>query len=137
MLRELTKHYPESVPRMTSKVPMLRRIVLPLVGLVALTTPLLAQNEALTVKRHSRGGKNRPPELAFLYGDLDGKAVVLQCTLSHADCKELPQGQYNVERLIDGEGSYRNCPNIDVYRLGADSSKEVPLGEYCLRHEEN
>ncbi len=136
MLRELTKHYPESVRRQgASEVLLLRRIVL-LLGLVATATSLLAQNETLTVKSHSRGGKNPPNGLAFLYGDLDGRAVVLQCLLSHADCKELSRGQYSLERLLDGEGSYKNC-SVDVYRLGANSSKEEPLGEYCLRHEQN
>ena len=114
---------------------MLRRIVL-LLGLVAVSTLLFAQNETLTITGHARGGKNPPNGLAFLYGDLEGRSVVLQCALSHADCKELPRGQYSLERLIDGEGSYKNC-SVDVYRLGADSSKELPLGEYCLRHEQN
>ena len=57
--------------------------------------------------------------------------------LSHADCKELPRGEYDIERLLEGEGSYPNCPNVDLYRVGADSFKEEPLGEYCVLREKN
>ena len=112
----------------------LRRIVI-LLGLVVIATPLFAQSETITIKRHTRGGKNPPGSLAFLYGDLDGQAVVLRCVLSHADCKELPQGDYSLERLLAGEGSYKNCSNVDVYRLGSGSAQEEPLGEYCLLDE--
>jgi hypothetical protein len=136
MLRELTKHYPESMRRQGLERLMLRKILL-LLGLLAVATLLFAQNETLTIKGHSKGGKNPPGGLASLYGDLEGRSVVLECALSHTDCKELPRGHYSLERLIDGEGSYKNCPNVDVYRLGANSSKEEPLGEYCLRHEQN
>ncbi|HTV65013.1 MAG TPA: hypothetical protein VMD98_05375 [Bryocella sp.] len=107
-----------------------------LFGLMAMATPLFAQSETITIKRHARGGKNPPDSLAFLYGDLDGQPVVLQCVLSHADCKELPRGDYSLERLLQGEGSYRNCSNVDVYRLGSGSAQEEPLGEYCLLHEQ-
>ncbi|HZP24331.1 MAG TPA: hypothetical protein VFB04_12840 [Terriglobales bacterium] len=103
-----------------------------LLGVLALPLPFFAQSETITIKRHSRGGKNSPGELALLYGELDGHSAVLQCVLSHSDCHELPAGEYNIERLLEGEGSYKDCPNVDIYRLGADSFKEEPLGEYCL-----
>ena len=103
-----------------------------LLGVLFLSGPLFAQSDTIAIKRHSRASKNAPVELALLYGELDGHAVVLQCVLSHSDCKELPQGAYNIERLLEGEGSYPNCPNVDIYRLGADSFQEEPLGEYCL-----
>jgi len=96
---------------------------------------LFAQHETITVKSRSRSGTSAAGDRALLHADLDGQAVVLECVLSHDDCKELPRGEYEIDRLLDGEGSYRNCPNVDIYRMGADRSKEEPLGEYCLRDE--
>jgi hypothetical protein len=129
MTGELTKPYAECALEM-AMILRFRGIAL-LLGAVSIAASLSAQNETITIKRHARGGKNPPGKLALLYGDLDGYSVVLQCELSHADCKELPPGEYNIERLLDGEGSYKNC-SVDIYRLGADSFKEEPLGEYCL-----
>ncbi len=106
-----------------------------LLGFLAIPALLCAQHETITIKGRSRGGKSSPGDRALLYGDLDGHSVVLQCVLAHDDCKELPRGQYEIDRLIDGEGSYKDCPNVDIYRVGADRSKEEPLGEYCLRGE--
>lgn len=111
---------------------IVRRKIVVLMGAVAMTSLLCAQSDTITIKRHSRGGKNPPGGLAFLYGELDGQAVILRCVLSHSDCKELPRGDYNIERLLEGEGSYKNCSNVDIFRPGADSFKEEPLGEYCL-----
>ncbi len=115
---------------------MFRNFVL-LVGVLATATALSAQNETITIKRHTRSGKNASRTVALLYGDLDGRPAVLRCVLSHADCKELPPGEYDIERLLDGEGSYDGCPNVDIYHLGADSSQEEPLGEYCLLEPKN
>ena len=105
-----------------------------MVAVLAMSSPLYGQHETITIKSHSRSGKAGSADRAYLYlyADLDGRAVVLQCVLSHDDCKELARGEYNIERLLEGEGSYPNCPNVDLYRLGADSFKEEPLGEYCL-----
>ena len=122
--------------RQAKEVLTLSRIIV-LLAFVAMSASLSAQSETITIKRHARSGKNPPGEFAVLYGELDGNAVVLQCVLSHADCKELPTGQYNIERLLEGEGSYKNCPNVDLYRPGADSFQEEPLGEYCLLHEKS
>lgn len=115
---------------------MLRKLVL-LIGVLAVATPVFAQNETITVKRHARNSKKASGAVAFLYGELDGQPAVLRCVLSHADCKELAPGQYDIERLLDGEGSYEGCLNVDIYRLGADSSQEQPLGEYCLLEPKN
>ncbi len=115
---------------------MLRNFVL-LVGVLAIATALSAQHETITIKRHARSSKSAPHPVALLHGELDGQPALLQCVLSHADCKELAAGQYNIERLLDGEGSYEGCPNVDIYRLGADSSQEEPLGEYCLLEPKN
>ena len=119
---------------------VLRRNVILLLGFVVMPALLCAQHEMITIKGHSRGGatggKSSAGDRAFLYGDLDGRPVVLQCVLSHADCRELPRGQYEIDRLIVGEeGAYKGCPNVDIYRVGAERSKEEPLGEYCLRGE--
>ena len=113
---------------------MLRQLIV-LFGLLAITQSVSAQNETIMIKSHSRSGKNPGGDVVLLHGELDGNRVMLQCVLSHSDCKELPRGQYNIERLLEDEGSYPNCPNVDIYRLGADSSTEEPLGEYCL-HEQ-
>lgn len=115
---------------------MLRKSNIVLLAILAMSISLSAQTESITIKSHTRGGKSTPPDLAFLRGEMEGKAVLLQCVLSHSDCKELPRGEYNIERLLEGEGSYPNCPNVDIYRLGADSFKEEPLGEYCLVREQ-
>jgi len=118
--------------RRAAEVLMLSRNIVILLGLLAIPALLFAQNETITIKGHSRSGKTPPGERALLYGELDGEPVVLRCVLSHADCKELPRGQYDIERLLDGEGSYKDCPNVDIYRLGEDAFTEEPLGEYCL-----
>lgn len=110
---------------------MLRNLLL-LLSTLVIARALFAQNETITIKRHARSGKSTSAAVALLYGELDGQPVVLRCALSHPDCKELAQGQYDIERLLEGEGSYNGCPNVDIYRLGADSSTEEPLGEYCL-----
>ncbi len=110
---------------------MLRAMTV-LLGLMAISTSVFAQSETITIKGHSRRGKS-PGEIALLSGELeDGDSVVLRCVLSHTDCRELAKGQYNIERLLDGEGSYPNCSNVDIYRLGKNSFQEEPLGEYCL-----
>jgi hypothetical protein len=116
---------------------ILRRTTATLLGVLAISTTLWAQHETITIKSHSRGGKSQPPDRAFVYGEIEGKPITLVCVLSHADCKELPRGEYDIERLLEGEGSYPNCPNVDLYRVGADSFKEEPLGEYCVLREKN
>ena len=118
-------------------VSMICRTIIAMLGLLAMPALLLAQNETITIKSHSRGGSNQPSQWAFLSGELDGQHVVLQCLLSHDDCKELARGQYEIERLLEDEGSYPNCPNVDLFRLGADRWKEEPLGEYCMRNGRN
>jgi hypothetical protein len=90
------------------------------------------ENEKITIERRSRGGKSLLGDRAFLYSKIDGEPYVLECVLSHSDCVELPPNQYEIARLVTGEGSYKNCPNVDVYRIGANRLKEKPLGEYCL-----
>ena|SRR5271165_1158665 len=114
---------------------MLRSKIVVLLGFLTIPALLYSQHETITIKSHSRGGKNTAPERAFLYGELNGQPAVLQCLLSHSDCKELPRGQYEIERLIEDEASYKGCANVDLYRIGADRSREEPLGEHCLLHE--
>ncbi len=124
------------MPNRAAEVTVLRRKIILLLGFLAIPALLCAQHEMITIKGHSRGSKSSGGDRAFLYGELEGHSVVLQCVLAHADCKELPRGQYEIDRLIVGEeGAYKGCPNVDIYRVGADRSKEEPLGEYCLRGE--
>jgi hypothetical protein len=113
---------------------MLRKTLI----LVLAISPLLsAQNERITITgQSSYGGKksvlNAYALLCAKLGDDD--QVLLTCELSHEDCIQLALGQYEIARLIPGEGSYKDCSNIDIYRIGANRLKEKPLGEYCLEH---
>jgi hypothetical protein len=103
--------------------------LLALLGVVPL---LAAQNETITIESRSRGGSYPLGDRAFLHSKIDGEPYDLECVLSHADCVWLSPGQYEIARLILDEGSYKNCSNVDIYRLGANRLKEKPLGEYCL-----
>ncbi len=113
---------------------MLRKTLI----LVLAISPLLsAQNERITITHQSSyGGKksvlNAYALLSAKLGDDD--QVLLTCELSHEDCIQLALGQYEIARLIPGEGSYKDCHNVDIYRIGANRLKEKPLGEYCLGH---
>jgi len=115
---------------------MLRSKIVVLLGVLTIPGLLSAQHETITIKGHSKSSKNAVPARVFLAAELDGQRVALQCVLSHDDCKELPAGEYEIDRLLAGEGSYKGCLNVDLYRVGADRSKEEPLGEYCLLHED-
>jgi hypothetical protein len=106
-----------------------RNKILVLLGLIAVG-PLLSASEKITIKSSSRQGKHR--EVVFLEADLAGRSVDLDCLESHADCKEISPGNYELARLIAGEGPYNDCQNVDIYRIGADRLKEKPLGRYCL-----
>ncbi|MFZ0794813.1 MAG: hypothetical protein WAM65_13650 [Candidatus Korobacteraceae bacterium] len=106
-----------------------------MLGFLVMPALLCAQHETITIKGSSRGSKNSAGDRVFVYGDLEGHSVVLRCVLAHSDCKELPRGEYEIDRLLDGEGAYKDCPNVDIYRIGAERSKEEPLGEYCMRGE--
>ncbi len=70
----------------------------------------------------------------YIFADLGKDSVILTCDVSHDDCIALSPGDYEIARLIPGEGSYKDCPNVDIYRIGADRLKEKPLGEYCLEY---
>jgi hypothetical protein len=107
---------------------MVRSGIAVLIGVLAAGPALYAQHESIVIKSSKRPTADR----VSLYGELNGRSVVLQCTASHSDCKELSHGEYSIERLLEGEGSYKGCANVDLYRLGADSFQEEPLGEYCL-----
>src|SRR5262249_783155 len=106
---------------------MRRRGILVLLSILA-SSRLYAQHETILIKSSKRVATDR----VVLYGDLDGQRVALQCMLAREYCKELARGEYNIERLLEGEGSYKGCSNVDLYRVGEDSFKEEPLGEYCL-----
>jgi hypothetical protein len=113
---------------------MLRKTLI----LVLAISPLLsAQNERITITGQSSygGKKSILNAYALLYAKLGGDdGVVLTCELSREDCKQPALGEYEIARLIPGEGSYKDCPNVDIYRIGANRLKEKPLGEYCLGH---
>jgi hypothetical protein len=111
---------------------MSRSYILVLAGLLAMPPLLFAQHETITIKNHAKNTKASAVNRSVFYGELDGKPVMLQCALSHDDCKDLPKGEYVIVRLLEGEGAYKNCPNVDIYQLDADLSREEPLGEYCL-----
>jgi hypothetical protein len=112
--------------------PCLNKPVTLLLLALAVAPSMSAQNEKITIEKATRGGKYPLGDRAFLYSKIDGEPYVLECELSHADCAELSPGEYEIARLIRGEGSYQNCPNVDIYRSGANRLKEKPLGEYCF-----
>jgi hypothetical protein len=128
---------------------MHRKTILALLGLVAVASLLFAQNEKIKIKNSSqthdypnldldssRAVQYLPGDRVFLDADLGKDSVVLVCYVSHDDCVTLSPGDYEIARLIPGEGSYKSCPNVDIYRIGADRLKEKPLGEYCLRYQQ-
>jgi hypothetical protein len=115
---------------------MLKKQVILIFALLTLAPLVNGQNEKVIIEKGTRGGGRYPlGERAYLDVKIDGeRGYLLVCVLSHADCRELPPGEYEIARLIPGEGSYKDCPNVDIYRVGADRLKEKPLGEYCLDH---
>ncbi|MFZ0313938.1 MAG: hypothetical protein WAL85_14620 [Candidatus Korobacteraceae bacterium] len=107
---------------------MLRKTILVLFSLFAVSLAIAAQSERAVIKGKSRVARaegSLEVELA------DGPAV-LWCDASRKDCVELSPGNYEVVRLLAGEGAYKGCPNVDIYRIGADRSKEKPLGKYLV-----
>ena len=112
---------------------MLNNKAILLLALVLAVAPLTsAQNVKITIESRSRGGKSLLGDRAFLHSTIYGEPYTLECVLSHHDCVELLPGDYEIARLMPEEGSYKNCENVDIYRLGADRLKDKPLGEYCL-----
>ncbi len=103
-----------------------------LLALLAVAPLVSAQNERITIESSSWGGSYLLGDRAFLHSNIDGEPYALECVLSHTDCTELSPGKYEIDRLIPDEGSYKNCPNVAIYRIGANRLKEKPLGEYCL-----
>lgn len=111
---------------------MLKKETIVLLALLAVVPLMSAQNERITIENSRWGGKGPSGDRAFLYSKIDGEPYALECQLSQTDCALLSPGEYEISWLIQGEGSYKNCPNIDIYRIGADRLKEKPLGDYCL-----
>jgi len=111
---------------------MLNTKTILLLAFLAVAPLMSAQNEKITIERVARGGKSLLADRAFLYSKIGGEPYVLECVLSQSNCTELSPGQYEIARLIPSEGSYKNCPNVDIYRVGTDRLKDKPLGEYCL-----
>jgi hypothetical protein len=128
---------------------MQRKTILAVLGLVAVSSSLFAQNEKIKIKNSSqthvypnldldspRVAQELLGDRVFLYADLGKDSTGLTCNVSHNDCVALSPGDYEIARLIPGEGSYKDCSNIDIYRIGADRLKEKPLGEYCLPYQQ-
>jgi hypothetical protein len=113
---------------------MLNKQVTLILALLALAPMMSAQNERITIEKSTRCGQYPLGDRACLYSKIGGEPYLLNCQLSHTDCTELSPGEYEIARLIPGEGSNKNCPNVDIYRIGAHRLKEKPLGEYCLRY---
>jgi len=113
---------------------MLNKQVTLLLALLAVAPFMSAQNERITIEKSTRCGQYPLGDRACFDAKIDGEPYGLECELSHADCAELPPGEYEIARLIPGEGSHKKCSksNVDLYRVGANRLKEKPLGEYCL-----
>jgi hypothetical protein len=106
---------------------MIAKKLLAMLGFVAFSSALFAQSENIAIKASSRQS-----DVVFLAADLAGRAVDLTCLQSHSDCKMLRSGEYEMLRLVGNEGTYNDCQNVDIYRIGADRTREKPLGRYCL-----
>ena len=113
---------------------MLNKQITLILALLAAGPLMSAQGERITIEKATRCGQYPLGDRACFDAKIDGKPYYLDCMLSHTDCTELAPGQYEIARLIPGEGSYKNCPNADIYRIGANRLKEKPLGEYCLSY---
>ena len=100
---------------------------------LAISPAVFAQNEHIKIKNWERGWMTMG-NVVWLHADLGNEAVFLRCDLSNDNCQILVPGNYEVARLIRGEGAYKDCSSVDVYRIGADRLKEKPLGEYCLEY---
>ena len=111
---------------------MLNKQVTLILALLAVAPLMSAQNERITIEKSTRCGQYPMGDRACFDVKIDGEPYGLHCQLSHTDCIELSPGEYEIARLIPGEGCYKNCPNVDIYRIGANRLKEKPLGEYCF-----
>jgi hypothetical protein len=128
---------------------MQRKTIIALLGLIAVSSSLFGQNEKIKIKNSSQthvypnldlGSPRAVQDLLgdrlFIDANLGKDSVALTCYVSHNDCVALSPGDYEIARLIPGEGSYQAGPNVDIYRIGADRLKEKPLGEYCLPYQQ-
>ncbi len=126
---------------------MQRKTILALLGLVAVSSPLFAQNEKIKIKNGSqtheypnldldslRAVQYLPGDRVVLHADLGKDSTALTCYVSHNDCVALSPGDYEIARLIPGEGSYTGCRNLDIYPICSDRLMDRPFGEYCLRY---
>jgi hypothetical protein len=106
---------------------MMRKKLLVLLGLVAISPMLSAENHKITIKSSSVQKK----VVVMLKADVEEKSVELECFLSQKSCTTLPPGDYLMVRLTNG-GTYEDCPNVDIFSRVGDPTKDKPLGEYCL-----
>lgn len=84
-------------------------------------------NELIFVKKSSVQ-KN----VVTVDGEIKGKEIQLICFVSEKNCQELSGGTYLFIRLKASEGTYNDCPNIDVYTNNSADKQAKQLGEYCL-----
>ena len=139
----------KALGRLRPEREMQRKTILALLGLVAVSSSLFAQNEKIKIKNSSqtheypnldldslRAVQYLPGDRVVLHADLGKDSTALTCYVSHNDCVALSPGDYEIARLIPGEGSYKGCRNVDIYPIGADRLKEKPLGEYCLPYQQ-
>jgi hypothetical protein len=113
---------------------MLNKQVTLILALLAVAPLMSAQNERITIQKSTWCGQYPLGDRACIDARISGEPYFLDCPLSHTNCTELSPGEYEIARLIPGEGSYKNCPNVDLYRIGANRLKEKPLGEYCFNY---
>ncbi len=97
-----------------------------LLGLVAISPTVSAENQKITIQSSSVKG-----DVVLLEADLAGKSVELECFPSQKLCTALAHGDYLMVRLTK-DGIYQDCANVDIYSSSADPTKDKPLGEYCL-----
>lgn len=95
---------------------------------VVLPLRLVADDgKAITIKSSLVNGN-----VVLVNGEVNGKAVQLECFLSVAHCKTPKEGDYVLVRFPRGKGPYMDCPNVYLYEQPAPSRRGQRIGEYCL-----
>jgi hypothetical protein len=103
-----------------------KRNLLALFCFIAVLPLSSAENQKITIKGNSVKGTVLMHEAVLVE-----KPVELVCFLSENSYAMLQSGDYLMVRLTK-EAIYQDCPYVDIYGKGADSTKDKPLGEYCL-----
>lgn len=103
-----------------------KKNLIALFWLIVVLPLLAAENQKITIKSSSVNGNVLTHKAV-----LREKPVELECFLSEKSCIKLEFDDYLMVRLTK-EAVYQDCPNVHIYSKRADTTKDKPLGEYCL-----